>query len=311
MFKEMFEIGMKYLLDFGLNYSTEIFDPKKQLIEISENVTYNGIKHYSSRMVRNAINRTDKMDFLNQNKNKFWNEFLDNNGNCPYNYGAIWQNSFGRNQMDSLLNSLQNEPSSRQNVITIWNGSKDGLDSPKQANVPCITQFQVSISNNKLYLHTYWRSEDLGLGFVNDVPAFAMLQMFLAQKLGLEVGELIWTVHNAHIYENQFENVKEMIYRHNELEQDIGYLILPYDNKEEMVEYYYTRYNCLYNIEAFNIINFNPISFSLNELPAHCFDICYQQPNLDKAQIVLAEIFGIIKSKYNPLAKLAKMEIVK
>lgn len=199
---------------------------------------------------------------------------MDDLSICSSNYGEIWQNSFGRNQMDSLLNSLQSEPSSRQNIITIWNGDMDGLDGPKQKNVPCITQFQVSISSGKLHLQTYWRSEDLGLGFVNDVPAFTMLQLFLAQKLNLEVGEFIWTIHNAHIYENQFEKVVELIKRSEEK-------------------------------------TFEPISLNLSELPANCFDKCYQQNNLDIAQNLVNEIFAIIKSKYQPLAKLGKMEIVK
>ncbi len=217
---------------------------------------------------------TDNMEFLDNNKNRFWNEFLDKSGNCPFNYGQIWQQNFGRNQMDSLINSLQNEPSSRQNVITIWNGSQDGLDSPKQKNVPCITQFQVSISGGKLYLQTYWRSEDLGLGFVNDLPAFAMLQLFLAQKLNLEVGELIWTIHNAHIYENQFTIVEELIKR---------------------------------NLEN----NFEPIKLNLSELPSDCLDTCYQQTDLELCQTLLNQIFGVIKPKYQPLSKLARMEIVK
>lgn len=217
---------------------------------------------------------TEKINFLNQNKNKFWLEFLDKNGNCSFNYGQIWQKKFGRNQMDSLFNSLQNEPSSRQNVITIWNSKKDGFDSSKVKNVPCITQFQVSISGNKLHLQTYWRSEDLGLGFVNDVPAFAMLQLFLAQKLNLKVGELIWTIHNAHIYKNQFEKVVELIKR----------------NQEN---------------------TFEPISLNLSELPANCLDSCYQQTDLEICQTLLNQLFSLIKPKYNPLPKLGKMEIVK
>jgi thymidylate synthase len=97
------------------------------------------------------------MEFLHQNKNKFWNEFVDDLSICPSNYGEIWQNSFQRNQMDSLLNSLQSEPSSRQNVISIWNGDVDGLDAPKTRNVSCITHFQVSISSGKLHFQTLCR----------------------------------------------------------------------------------------------------------------------------------------------------------
>jgi len=64
MFIEMFEIGMKYLLKLGLKYNSETYNPTKQLVEVSEDVTYNGINHYASRVVRNTINKTDKKDFI-------------------------------------------------------------------------------------------------------------------------------------------------------------------------------------------------------------------------------------------------------
>jgi hypothetical protein len=64
MFVEMFEIGMKYLLKLGLKYNSKVYNPHQQLIEIAENVTYYGVNHYASRIVRNAINENDKTDFL-------------------------------------------------------------------------------------------------------------------------------------------------------------------------------------------------------------------------------------------------------
>src|SRR3989344_3865624 len=98
----------------------------------------------------------------------------------------------------------------------IWDAASDGLGGTKKANVPCPYTFTVNIIGGRLHLHNMVRSNDMVLGFPADVAGFALLQCILAQKLGVGVGVYSHSISNAHMYDNQYEAVEEMLKRTND-----------------------------------------------------------------------------------------------
>jgi len=157
------------------------------------------------------------LDFF-QKFSKIWDDFKDDGeaNTVESGYGYRWRGFFGRDQIESLIEMLQKEPSSRQGVVITWDPNTDGLASAKKKNVPCVPIFTVNIVGNKLNLHFVFRSNDVMLGLPHDIAGFAILQMILAQKLGVEVGALHYSGSHCHIYENHYEQAEEISQRSNE-----------------------------------------------------------------------------------------------
>ena len=151
-------------------------------------------------------------DFLRE-YTKIWDVFTNPADVVTVAYGYRWRKHFGRDQLAALVNLLKKEPSSRHGVIVTWDPAQDGLSLKKKANVPCPYTFTVNIIGGRLHLHNIVRSNDMVLGFPADVAGFALLQQILAQKLGVKVGVYSHSISNAHIYDNQYEAVKEMLKR--------------------------------------------------------------------------------------------------
>ncbi len=144
---------------------------------------------------------------------KGWDEFLEPDGTVETAYGYRWRHHFGRDQLLDLVEHLRTEPTSRQGVVVMWDPADDGLTRPKKKNAPCPFCWTANIIGGKLNLHVTIRSNDMVLGNPNDVADFALLQYLLAQELALAVGKLTVSISHAHIYENQFEQVEDMLAR--------------------------------------------------------------------------------------------------
>lgn len=144
---------------------------------------------------------------------KGWDSFLEEDGTVETAYGYRWRHHFGRDQLVDLVEHLREEPSTRQGVVMMWDPSSDGLRAPKKKNVPCPFTWTANIIGGKLNVHLIVRSNDMVLGNPNDVADFALLQAMIAQELGVAVGKLTVSISHAHIYENQFEAVEDMLAR--------------------------------------------------------------------------------------------------
>lgn len=142
---------------------------------------------------------------------KIWDLFKEENGEVETAYGYRWRHHFGRDQLKELVNLLKKEPTSRHGVIVTWDPSDDGLLGPKKKNVPCPFTFTVNIMESKLHLHNIIRSNDMVLGFPTDVATFSLLTLILAQELEVKPGIYTHSISNAHIYNNHYKGVKEMI----------------------------------------------------------------------------------------------------
>ncbi len=144
---------------------------------------------------------------------KGWDAFLEADGTVETAYGYRWRHHFGRDQLIDLVEHLREEPTSRQGVVMMWDPRDDGLRAPKKKNVPCPFTWTANIIGNKLNLHLIVRSNDMVLGNPNDVADFALLQAMIAQELGVAVGKLTVSISHAHIYENQYQAVEDILAR--------------------------------------------------------------------------------------------------
>lgn len=144
---------------------------------------------------------------------KGWDSFLEEDGTVQTAYGYRWRHHFGRDQLTELVEHLREEPTSRQGVVLMWDPADDGLRHPKKKNVPCPFSWTANIIGNKLNLHLIIRSNDMVLGNPNDIADFALLQAMIAQELGVAIGKLTVSISHAHIYENQFPQVEDLLAR--------------------------------------------------------------------------------------------------
>jgi thymidylate synthase len=154
-------------------------------------------------------------DFL-RDYTKIWDPFTNPNDVVTAAYGYRWRKHFGRDQIKMLLELLQKEPLSRHGVVLMWDPSSDGLSTIKKANVPCPYTFTVNIIGGRLHLHLIIRSNDMYLGAPTDIAGFALLQCILAQKLNVKPGIYSHSISNAHVYQNQYGAVEELLKRDND-----------------------------------------------------------------------------------------------
>jgi len=153
-------------------------------------------------------------DFLRE-FTKIWDVFTNPADVVTVAYGYRWRKHFGRDQLGLLVKHLKQDPTSRHGVVITWDPGGDGLGVTNRKNVPCPYSFTVNIIGGRLNLHNIVRSNDMVLGFPSDVAGFALLQLMLAQKLGVKPGIYSHSISNAHVYDNQYDAVKEMLKRKN------------------------------------------------------------------------------------------------
>jgi thymidylate synthase len=112
-------------------------------------------------------------------------------------------------QLLELIAGIKEDPYSRRHIITAWNpGELDLMALP-----PCHMMAQFYVANGKLSCQMYQRSADMFLGVPFNIASYALFTHMIAQVCNLEVGNLIITVGDAHIYNNHFDQVKEQLGR--------------------------------------------------------------------------------------------------
>lgn len=144
-----------------------------------------------------------------------WDDWTDANDSVGPLYGYQWRSWIGsdgraHDQIASLVRSLKEDPHSRRHLVSAWNVG----DLPDMALAPCHAFFQCYVGNdNRLSLQVYQRSADLFLGVPFNIASYALLTHMLAQQADLDVGELIWTGGDCHIYDNHRAVVEEQLTR--------------------------------------------------------------------------------------------------
>jgi len=132
-----------------------------------------------------------------------WKDFADEYGMIDTAYGFRWAYTFGHNQIKTIISNLKKDSTSRQQVLMSWDARVD--NTVPAANVPCPYTAVFNIIDNKLNCHLTLRSNDVYLGLPYDVGMYTLLSNALANSLGIEVGELFYSIAHMHLYENQIE----------------------------------------------------------------------------------------------------------
>lgn len=150
--------------------------------------------------------------YLQANGVRIWNEWADENGDLGHIYGYQWRSwpDYDGGHIDQIkeaIDTIQNNPDSRRIIVSAWNVA----DLPQMNLPPCHAFFQFYVANGKLSLQLYQRSADIFLGVPFNIASYALLLMMVAQVTGLEAGDFVHTLGDAHIYNNHIEQVREQL----------------------------------------------------------------------------------------------------
>lgn len=164
------------------------------------------------------------ISYLKANKVSIWNEWADAKGDLGPVYGAQWRNwnNEGIDQISEVIETIRTNPDSRRLIVAAWNPSvlpdtrksfAENVACGKAALPPCHAWFQFYVANGRLSCQMYQRSADIFLGVPFNIASYSLLTMMIAQVTGLEPGDFILTLGDAHIYMNHIDQVKLQISR--------------------------------------------------------------------------------------------------
>jgi thymidylate synthase len=152
--------------------------------------------------------------YLKENGVSIWDEWADENGELGPVYGHQWRSwpaPDGRHidQISWLLREIRENPDSRRLIVSAWNVA----EIENMALPPCHAFFQFYVAEGRLSCQLYQRSADIFLGVPFNIASYALLTMMIAQVSGLEPGEFIHTLGDAHLYSNHLEQTREQLSR--------------------------------------------------------------------------------------------------
>jgi thymidylate synthase len=152
--------------------------------------------------------------YLKQNKVRIWDEWADENGDLGPVYGAQWRSwrapdGHVIDQIQQLLDNIRNSPDSRRLIVSAWNvGEIENMALP-----PCHAFFQFYVADGRLSCQLYQRSADIFLGVPFNIASYALLLMMVAQVSGLEAGDFVHTLGDAHLYTNHLSQARLQLER--------------------------------------------------------------------------------------------------
>jgi thymidylate synthase len=141
---------------------------------------------------------------------KYWLPKTQFIGDLGRVYGVQWRDFGGVDQVVGLIDGIKKDPYGRRHIITAWNPAE--LDQMALPPCHCFAQFYVS-ADGKLSCQMYQRSCDMFLGVPFNIASYSLLTHMIAQVCGLEAGEFVHVLGDAHIYLNHVEQVKEQLAR--------------------------------------------------------------------------------------------------
>lgn len=124
-------------------------------------------------------------------------------------FGGIANGDYGEDQIAGIINQLRHHPDSRRIILSAWNPNQ----LHEMALPPCHYAAQFRVINGKLSCMLIQRSGDAGLGIPFNIASYSLLTHILAREVGLEVGDFVHTIGDAHIYNNHIDQVKEQLTR--------------------------------------------------------------------------------------------------
>jgi thymidylate synthase len=143
-----------------------------------------------------------------------WDEWADANGDLGPVYGYQWRSwptpDGGHvDQIKQVVENLRRDPDSRRHIVSAWNVA----DIPQMALAPCHALFQFYVADGRLSCQLYQRSADVFLGVPFNIASYALLTHMVAQVTGLEVGDFVHTLGDAHLYSNHLDQARLQLTR--------------------------------------------------------------------------------------------------
>jgi thymidylate synthase len=152
--------------------------------------------------------------YLKDNGVSIWDEWADENGNLGPVYGSQWRSwptPDGKHidQITQVIEMIKKNPDSRRLIVSAWNVA----EIEKMKLPPCHAFFQFYVADGKLSCQLYQRSADIFLGVPFNIASYALLTMMVAQVCGLQAGDFVHTLGDAHLYSNHIEQAKLQLSR--------------------------------------------------------------------------------------------------
>ena len=152
--------------------------------------------------------------YLQENGVRIWNEWADADGNLGHIYGYQWRswpdyNGGTIDQIAEAIDTIKHNPDSRRIIVSAWNVA----DIPNMNLPPCHAFFQFYVADGRLSLQLYQRSADCFLGVPFNIASYALLLMMVAQVTGLEAGDFVHTLGDAHLYLNHLDQARLQLTR--------------------------------------------------------------------------------------------------
>ena len=165
--------------------------------------------------------------YLRDNGVSIWDEWATASGDLGPVYGYQWRTwplpSGGAiDQIADVIEQLRTRPDSRRLIVSAWNPAQlpdesispqSNVEQGRMALAPCHAFFQFYVADGKLSCQLYQRSADIFLGVPFNIASYALLTLMVAQVTGLQPGEFIHTLGDAHLYSNHLEQVDKQLAR--------------------------------------------------------------------------------------------------
>jgi len=152
--------------------------------------------------------------WLQENGVSIWNEWAGEDGDLGPVYGVQWRSwptPDGRHidQISNVLQQIRSNPDSRRLIVSAWNVG----ELEEMALMPCHALFQFYVANGRLSCQLYQRSADIFLGVPFNIASYALLTQMIAQVCGLEPGDFVHTLGDAHLYQNHLDQARQQLER--------------------------------------------------------------------------------------------------
>lgn len=152
--------------------------------------------------------------YLREHGVSIWDEWADAEGNLGPVYGSQWRSWRGADgqtvdQISQVVDQIKRNPDSRRLIVSAWNVA----DIPRMKLPPCHLLFQFYVARGRLSCQLYQRSCDVFLGVPFNIASYALLTMMIAQVTGLQPGDFVHTLGDAHLYLNHLDQARLQLTR--------------------------------------------------------------------------------------------------
>lgn len=160
------------------------------------------------------IQGATNVKWLHEQGVTIWDEWADADGELGPIYGYQWRSwptpvGGHIDQLAGVIESIKAVPDSRRHMVSAWNVA----DLADMALPPCHAMFQFYVAQGRLSCQLYQRSADIFLGVPFNIASYALLTHLVAQVCGLQVGDFVHTLGDAHLYLNHLDQARLQLSR--------------------------------------------------------------------------------------------------